>query len=173
VGGSESSTGGKGGAAAAGAPSNEEGGSAGAADGAGSAGEGAGQGEGGGGSTPTSGECASALTARVQYRLLRSDSIIQFQLRFSNEGAVPLALGQYEFDYYFSNEEDSQWNAYVDDASTNGGTDGYVALIGVTEVEPMPLSPPPAAPRLSSSSSASAAHASRSSRSSSRMPWTS
>jgi hypothetical protein len=81
------------------------------------------------------GDCASAPTARVQYKVLRSDSVVQFQLRFYNEGSAPLALGEYEFAYYFASEEDSVWNAYVDDASTNGGTDGYVPLQGATSVE--------------------------------------
>ncbi len=104
----------------------------------GSSGSGATSGSGGGSGTGSSnpftntGECASTATARVEYKSMRADSVIQFQLHFYNEDAAAVALNQYEFDYYFSNEEDSAWHVYVDNAATNGGTDGYVPLVGVT-----------------------------------------
>jgi hypothetical protein len=96
---------------------------------------------GGSGTLPGSGDCATSASVRVQYKVLRSDSVIQFQLRFYNESATPLGLDHYELDYYFSNEEDSAWNAYVDDAGTDGGADGYIALQGVTAVASIPLVP--------------------------------
>ncbi len=102
---------------------------------------GAGGTDGTGGAPLGSGGCAPSPTARVQYKVVRSDSVIQFQLRFYNESATALALSQYEIDYYLSNDEDSVWNTYVDDASTNGGADGYVGLQGVTSVSMEPLVP--------------------------------
>jgi len=113
---------------------------AGGADSAGGAGDG-GSSVGAGGMAPDPVGCAESPSARVQYKVLRSDSVVQFQMRFYNEGATALALDQCEFSYYFSNEEDSMWNTYVDDASTNGGADGYVALQGATKVTVEPVAP--------------------------------
>jgi hypothetical protein len=135
-GGGSGGTGGKGGDGGANdaAGSTGKGGDEGGADGTGGTG-------GTGGTSPGSGECATSPTARVQYKVVRTDSVIQFQLHFYNESATALALDQYELDYYLSNEEDSAWNTYVDDASTAGGADGYIALQGATSVVIEPLVP--------------------------------